>query len=91
MLTREFRRGTPWDRAGDAVLDGQWADAADAYDEIGARPFAALAALRAAETYAAQGKSIDANEQLSRALQFWQSVSAKRYIREGEALLAKSA
>jgi len=89
--TREFRRGTQWDRAGDAVLDGRWADAADAYDEIGARPFAALAALRAAETYAAQGMRIDANEQLSRALQFWRSVSAKRHIREGEALLAKSA
>ena len=89
--TREFRRGTPWDRAGDAVLDGRWTDAADAYQEIGARPFAALAALRAAETYAAQGRRIEANEQLSRALQFWRSVRAKRYIREGEVLLARSA
>jgi hypothetical protein len=66
-------------------------DAAAAYDEIGAQPFAALAALRAAETYAAQGRRIEANEQLSRALQFWRSVGAKRYVREGEALLAKSA
>jgi len=90
-LTRESRRGTRWDRAGDAVLDGRWADAADAYDEIGARPFAALAALRAAETYAATGRRVDANEQLSRALQFWRSVGASRFIREAETLLAKSA
>jgi len=89
--TRELRRASRWDRAGDAVLDGRWADAAGAYDEIGASPFAALAALRAAETYAAQGRRIQAHEQLARALQFWRSVGAKRYIREGEALLARSA
>jgi tetratricopeptide (TPR) repeat protein len=97
-LTDEFRAatrglgfGTAWDRAGDAVLDGRWADAAAVYDEIGARPYAALAAHRAAETYVAQGMRAAANEQLARALQFWRSVGAKRYIREGEALLAKSA
>jgi hypothetical protein len=89
--TRESARATAWDRASDAVLDGRWGDAADAYDEIGAAPFAALAALHAAETYAALGKRNEANEQLMRALSFWRSVGAKRYIRQGEALLAKSA
>jgi len=89
--TREFRRGTPWDRAADAVLDGRWADAADAYAEIGADPFAAFAALRAAESYAALGKRGEANEYLARSLQFWRSIGATRYIREAEALLAKSA
>ena len=88
---REFRRGTPWDRAADAVLDGRWADAADAYSEIGTPPFAALAALRAAEVYVSAGRRAEADEQLSRALEFWRSVGAKRYVREGEALLAASA
>jgi hypothetical protein len=90
-VTHEFRRGTPWDRAADAVLDGRWADAAHTYAEIGADPFAAFAALRAAESYAASGRRAEANEQLSRSLQFWRSIGASRFIREAEALLAKSA
>jgi tetratricopeptide (TPR) repeat protein len=89
--SHEFRMETPWDRAGDAVLDGRWVEAADAYDEIGTAPFAAFAALRAAETYASEGRRSEANDQLIRALSFWKSVGAQRYIREGEALLAKSA
>jgi class 3 adenylate cyclase len=88
---REFRRSTPWDDAADAVLAGRWADAADTYDLMGARPFAALAALRAAEAYVGQGRRSEADEQLARALGFWRSVGAKRYVREGEALLAASA
>jgi hypothetical protein len=88
---REFRRSTPWDRAADAVLDGRWPEAADTYDEIGARPFAALAALRAAEALVGEGRRAEADLQLSRALEFWRSIGAKRYVREGEALLAASA
>jgi hypothetical protein len=88
---REFRRDTRWDPAADAVLDGRWADAADAYAEMRARPFAALAALRAAETYVNEGRRAEADEQLAQALEFWRSVGAKRYVREGEALLAASA
>jgi hypothetical protein len=89
--TREFRRGTRWDPPADAVLDRRWADAADGYRAMGARPFAALAALRAAETLVGAGRRAEADEQLSRALEFWRSVGAKRYVREGEALLAASA
>jgi predicted negative regulator of RcsB-dependent stress response len=72
-------------------LDGRWAEAADAYAEMGARPFGALAALRAAEAYVSEGRRAEADEQLSSALEFWRSVGAKRYVREGEALLAASA
>jgi class 3 adenylate cyclase len=85
------RRETRWVRAANAVLDGRWVDAADAYDEIGSAPFAAFAALRAAEAYGSEGRRSEASEQLSRSLQFWRSIGAKRYIRQGEALLAKSA
>jgi class 3 adenylate cyclase/tetratricopeptide (TPR) repeat protein len=86
-----FRRGTPWDRAGLAVLDGRWPDAAREYAEMGAAPFAALADLRAAESYADAGRRVEANEHLSRSLQFWRSIGASRFVREAEALLAKSA
>jgi tetratricopeptide (TPR) repeat protein len=86
-----FARETRFERAAEAVLDGRWVEAADAYDEIGARPFAALAALRAAEALVEQGRRAEADEQLLRALAFFRSVGATRYVREGESLLAASA
>jgi class 3 adenylate cyclase/tetratricopeptide (TPR) repeat protein len=89
--TRECRRKTPYDTAADAVLDGRWREAADVYDEMGARPYAALASLRAAEVLVAEGRRAEADEQLARALAFWRSVGATRYVREGEALLAATA
>jgi hypothetical protein len=88
---RPFGRETRWDRAAEAVLDGRWVDAADVYDEIGAQPFAALAALRATQTFVEQGRRAEADEQLHRALAFYRSIGATRYIREGESLLAASA
>ena len=88
---RPFGRGTRWDGAAEAVLDGRWVDAADAYDEIGTPPFAALAALRATQTLVEQGRRAGADEQLRRALTFFRTVGAKRYVREGESLLAASA
>jgi class 3 adenylate cyclase/tetratricopeptide (TPR) repeat protein len=84
--TSTFLRGTRWDRAADAVLDGRWPDAAREYAEMGAPGFAAFCDLRAAESHAAV-----ANEHLARSLQFWRSVGASRFVREAEALLAKSA
>jgi class 3 adenylate cyclase/tetratricopeptide (TPR) repeat protein len=86
-----FRRDTPWDVAGDAVLDGRWADAASAYEEMGARPYAALAALRAADEHVRAGRRAAADEELGRALAFFRSVGATRYVREGERLLAATA
>ncbi len=80
---RPFARPTPWDDAADAILDGRWSDAADTYERIGARPFAALAALRAAEA--------GALEHLERSLAFWRDIGATRYIRQGEMLLAATA
>jgi hypothetical protein len=78
--TSTFLREMPWDRAARAVLDGRWSDAAREYAEMGAVPFAAFADLRAADSHS-----------VARSLQFWRSVGGSRYIREGEALLAKSA
>jgi len=86
-----FGRETRFDRAAEFVLGGRWVEAADAYDEIGTRPFAGLAALRATETLVEQGRRAEADEQLLRALAFYRSVGATRYIRQGESLLAASA
>jgi len=58
---------------------------------MGAHPFAALAGLRAAEALVAGRRRAEANDQLTRALAFWRSVGATRYVREGEELLAASA
>jgi hypothetical protein len=88
---RPFVRATRWDRAADAVLDERWVDAADAYEEIGAVPFAAFAALRATQSLVAQGRRAEADQELRRALAFFRSVGAARYVREGESLLAASA
>jgi class 3 adenylate cyclase/tetratricopeptide (TPR) repeat protein len=86
-----FRRDTPWDVAADAVLDVRWADAAAAYADMGARPFAALSSLRAADVHARAGRRAAADEELARALAFFRSVGANRYVREGERLLAATA
>jgi len=58
---------------------------------MGSLPDEALARLRAAEVSAAAGRRAEADEHLQRALAFYRSVGATRYIREGEALLAASA
>jgi hypothetical protein len=47
--------------------------------------------LRAAGKLVAAGRRVEADEQLGRALAFFRSVGATRYIREGEALLAATA
>ena len=53
--------------------------------------FGAHARLAAAEALAADGRRADADEQIARALVFFRSVGATRYIREGEAILAATA
>ena len=47
--------------------------------------------LRAAELLVADGRRAEADVQLQKALAFYRSVGATRYIREGEALLAATA
>jgi hypothetical protein len=47
--------------------------------------------LRAAAQLVETGRRSEADEQLQRALAFWRSVGATRYVREGESLLAATA
>ena len=79
---------TPWIDAVARIAGDDFVGAADIYADMGARPYEAFVRLRAAEQLARDGRRVEADEQLARALAFWRSVDATRYIREGEALLA---
>jgi class 3 adenylate cyclase len=91
VLLRSDPLDTPWLRAGEAVLDGDLRGAADVLGEIGARSQEAFLRLRAAEQLVEADRRAEADEQLARALAFYRSVGATRYVREGEVLLAASA
>jgi class 3 adenylate cyclase/tetratricopeptide (TPR) repeat protein len=78
-------------RAAAAVVDGELERAADMLGEMGDLPSEAKVRLRAAAALVASGRRAEADEQLGRALAFFRSVGATRYVREGEALLAATA
>jgi tetratricopeptide (TPR) repeat protein len=80
-----------WIEVAEQIARGDYADAADLYAEIGALPNEAYTRLRAAAQLLDGGRRGQADEQLHRALAFWRSVGATRYVREGESLLAASA
>jgi len=82
---------TKWTDAARAVLGGDLVSASDVFFEIGDRMLEAFARLRAAEQLVAEGRRAEADEQLQRSLAFWRSVGATRYLRVGEALLARTA
>ncbi len=82
---------TPWVDAGRAIVDGEFADAADVLARMSLGPFEAYARLRAAEELASRGRPAEAAEQRDRALAFYRSVGASTYVRRAEALLPASA
>ena len=82
---------TRWAEALQHYLTGEFDRAADVFAEMGAPRDEADARLRAAEQLVAEGRRAEADEQLQRALAFYRSVGATRYIRQGEELLAASA
>jgi len=79
---------TSWTDVLRALLDKDFETAADLYEAIGLLDTEAYARLQAAEWLASEGRRTEADVQLKRALAFYRSVGATRYIREGEALLA---
>jgi predicted ATPase/class 3 adenylate cyclase len=89
-LAAVLERGarTKWVDAALAALADDFGRAADLLDEIGDVVLEAIACLRAAEQLVATGRRAEAEEQLERALAFWRSVRATRYIRQAETLLA---
>jgi hypothetical protein len=84
----DFPRPTRWHGAALAILDGDYARAADLLDELGIVSLSAEARLNAATAFAASGRQAEADAELRPALDFFRSVGATRYVREAEALLA---
>jgi tetratricopeptide (TPR) repeat protein len=83
-----LKKQTPWIDAALAFAEGDFAAAAVTYAQIGSRPDAAYARLREAQALCERGRRAEADEPLQEALDFYRSVDATHYIREGEALLA---
>jgi class 3 adenylate cyclase/tetratricopeptide (TPR) repeat protein len=81
----------PWIRAARSYAGGDLRGAADACASMGALTEEARDRLRLAEELVTQGRRSEADIELRRALAFYRSVGATRYIREAEALLAASA
>ncbi len=81
----------PWADAARAVLSGDLAAAADICAAMGSLVDEADARLRAARALVEAGRRAEADAHLQRALAFYRSVGATRYLRQGEALLAASA
>ena len=82
---------SPWTRAGIAFGRGDPVEAAEILGGTGASASEAYCRLAAARMLVEQGRRAAADEQLHRALGFYRSVGAARYVREGESLLAASA
>jgi class 3 adenylate cyclase/tetratricopeptide (TPR) repeat protein len=91
VATREAEIRTPWIDAAQAIAGGEYVRAADIYEKACARPLEAYTRLRAAADLVDAARRAEADTQLHKALAFWRSVGAARYIREGEALLAATA
>jgi hypothetical protein len=87
----ESRRAVPWVSAAVAFARGDPLTAAEICAEIGAATQEAYARVSAARLLLAHGRRIEADVQLARALAFYESVGATRYIRLAESLLPASA
>ena len=81
----------PWRSVVNALLQGDLVDVADRLGDVGLLHDEAHTRLRAAREFVSAGRRAEADEQLRRALAFYRTVGASRYVREGEALLAASA
>lgn len=78
----------PWREMMLAAAQGRPADAADIAWQMDAPPPAALLDLEAAKRLAADGRLDMARTRLAKAMGFWRSVSAARYLAEAEELQA---
>jgi len=70
------------------LLDHDFESVVERSEQDGRLTTAARARLRAAERLISEGRRAEADIHLQKALAFYRSVGATRYIREGEALLA---
>jgi tetratricopeptide (TPR) repeat protein len=77
----------PWAAAARAVVDEDFRAAAATFDAMGAAVSAATARIHLARALLEAGHRAEAEQPLQEALTFFRSVDAKRFVREGEALL----
>jgi class 3 adenylate cyclase/tetratricopeptide (TPR) repeat protein len=91
QLERRREMIFPWYRVAESVIHDDFLGAAEIYAGAGDVTGEAYARLRAAGQLVGEGRRSEADQQLQRALAFYRSVGATRYIREGEHLLAESA
>ena len=87
----EPEAGSRWLDAALHAVDGRFAEAAELFGRMPLRPAEAHARVRAAAQLVAAGRRAEADDQLQRAIAFWRSVGATRYIRQAEKLLAATA
>jgi class 3 adenylate cyclase/tetratricopeptide (TPR) repeat protein len=80
-----------WHRAADALARGAILDGAEILASAGAETYAAHFRLRGAQTLVAANRTDEAGVQRERALEFYRSVRATRYLRESEADLKATA
>jgi len=80
------KRQTSWIAATRATLDGDYAEAAALFAQMETHPHEAYARLRAAEALVAEDRRAEADKHLARAIDFFRSVGATRYLYEAEAL-----
>jgi hypothetical protein len=90
-LAERDRRPSKWREAAREFARGELVAAADSFREIGTLPSEAYARLLAAERLVNEHRRPEADAQLGRALAFYRSVRATRYLREGENILAATA
>ncbi len=76
-----------WLSAAQSIGRRDFLRAATQIAEIGVPHHEALARLRAGEAFIADGRQMDAKSQLGKALEFWRTVGAKRYVEKAERLL----
>jgi tetratricopeptide (TPR) repeat protein len=81
----------PWARAAISYGRGDPVESAEILAGFGAVTSEAYCRLAAARMLVDEGRRAEADAQLQRALAFYRSVGARRYVREGESLLAVSA
>ncbi len=91
MVTALAYLSGPWAEGAMAFAAGDLRRAADITGEMGAVSEEAYDRLCLAESLMEQGRRTDADVELQRALAFYGTIGATRYIRRGEALRAVSA
>jgi hypothetical protein len=81
---------SPWRDLCAAVSELRLLDAAELAAATGEQPLQAELRLRAAQALVAEGRHLEAADQLEKARAFWTRVAATAYLREAEEVLAEA-